>query len=190
MTLFFFSLQLSLINRKSWTGVHPTYGLRLLRKLQAQVGEFSYLSPPVLRVSLLVYVFSGGNPLPMEDLAFFLKLFVRAVENSLVMICKRYYMAMQSYEISLWVLRYFSTQEEKVCFSKQPCVVFNLLIINTNEIPIQWITMKGAIFICNYGNSDIFTCEDDMLSSSSVFARMLLCSGKCILFRYCHMADF
>ena len=52
-------------------------------------------------MSFLVYVFSGGNPLAIEDLAFFLKLFVRAVENSLVMICKRYYMAMQSYEISL-----------------------------------------------------------------------------------------
>ena len=94
---------------------------------------------------------------------------------------------MRRYKISLGVLRYFSTQEEKFCiflyrFSQAWKRSLHFFFY-TNEIPLQWITMKGTIFICNYGSSDFFTCEDDMLSSSFVFGRVLLCSGKYILFR-------
>ena len=78
-------------------------------------------------------------------------------------------MAAQRYKISLRVLKnisrvcservkYFSTREEKFGISKLP---YNILLLNTNEI----LNHSRKAFICNHSNSDLFTCENNMLFS-------------------------
>ena len=63
----------------------------------------------------------------------------------------------------------FSTREEKFRISKQPCNVLFFYYINTNEVPNHFTLIvfwcERCDLLCSHSNSDIFTCEDNMLFS-------------------------
>ena len=45
----------------------------------------------------------------------------------------------------------------------QAAMKYSIYFINTNEILNHFVRgIKGTIFKCNHGNSDLFTCEDNL----------------------------
>ena len=66
----------------------------------------------------------------------------------------------------MWYTRLF-WWKEKFCISERPCNFIFITDINTYEI-LNHFTLKkpkGAIFLCNHSNSDLFTCETIMFFS-------------------------
>ena len=76
-------------------------------------------------------------------------------------------MAARRYEISLRVLLFFNTRREISYL--QVAMYYSIYYINTNELSNHFTLIvfwcERCDLLCSHSNSDIFTCEDNMLFS-------------------------
>ena len=60
-------------------------------------------------------------------------------------------------------------ERREICISKRPCNVLFIISWNTDEIPNHFTLIffwcERRDLLCSHSNSDIFTCEDNMLFS-------------------------
>ena len=101
-----------------------------------------------------------------------------------------YYMTTCGYEFYLWVFNSIShewaqwmseissrTREDKIHIHKRAC---NILFIIKTPDKLLW---KRRNLLCNYNDGDLFTCEDNMLSSR---VKIWSFRGKAhLLFHWC-----